>query len=156
MGIFRTRNILILIIALVIVGQVRVANAQPVEETLATDPTGPTDLGKIRMRNVFLNVLWGSLVGGITYTGISFLDDQVETSTRYSATNIFGKFVAGATYGGVAGLGAGVYLSFSNITFDQGMTRISANDKNLPRSNLPPPIRPSPFYSPKGDIYCSL
>jgi len=139
MRIFRIRIALSLIIAIIIIGQVRVANAQPVDET----PTaGTEDLGKIRMRNVFLNVLWGSVVGGMTYTGISFLDDQVAENTRYSATNIFSKFVTGATYGGLAGLGAGTYLSFSNITFDQGATRISSNYPSRSRFKLPPPIRP--------------
>jgi len=140
MRIFRIRNILILVIAIVIIGQVRVVNAQPVEETPTTEPE--ETLKNVRMRNVFLNVLWGSLVGGLTYTGISFLDDQVAESERYSASNIFTKFVSGATYGGIVGLGAGVYLSFSNISFDQGMTRISLNDPSRSRYNLPPPIRP--------------
>lgn len=77
------------------------------------------------MRNVFLNVLWGSLTTGMVYVSWNFLDNTHPKGERYSFSQITAKFVEGATYGSVLGLATGVYLSLGNISFDPGRSRIA-------------------------------
>lgn len=77
------------------------------------------------MQNIFFNVLWGSITGGTIMMSWSIIDDSKPKSERQSFGSMRNKFVEGATYGGVLGLFAGVYLSINNITFDQGKTRIA-------------------------------
>ena len=100
-----------------------------VEPLLAQDVAAPQAPLVMRreppMRNVFLNVLWGSMAGGITYAGFRMLDDTKEKSERYSFTYITEQFVYGATAGGLVGLGVGVYLSISGIGFDANRSRIA-------------------------------
>ncbi len=77
------------------------------------------------MKNIFYNVLWGSITGGIIMSSWSVLDDSKPKEDRQSVSSLTGNFVVGATYGGVLGWLAGVYLSMQNITFDEGKTRIA-------------------------------
>jgi len=84
----------------------------------------PVELPHPPMQNIFFNVLWGSITGGTIMMAWSVIDDSKPKSERQSFSSLRNKFVEGATYGGVLGLFAGVYLSMNNITFDEGKTRI--------------------------------
>ncbi len=86
------------------------------------------------MRNVFFNVLWGSMAGGMTYVSLSILDDSKPKGERYSFKNLTSKFILGATGGGLLGLAAGAYFSLSDISFDPNRSRIS---QNLSQPGLP-------------------
>jgi len=81
--------------------------------------------GVAPMRNVFYNVLWGSVTGGMVYSGLNILDDTRSKGERYSFSRMTGQFVLGATYGGLAGLAAGVYFSMTDISFDPSRSRIA-------------------------------
>jgi len=85
----------------------------------------PVELPNPPMKNIFFNVLWGSITGGTIMMSWSVIDDSQPKIERQSFSSLRGKFVEGATYGGIIGLFAGVYLSMNNITFDQGKTRLS-------------------------------
>jgi hypothetical protein len=77
------------------------------------------------MENVFFNVLWGSLSGGMLMMGWTSLDDGKEEEERYGVSNMSSQFLTGATYGGLLGLIAGVYISMKGITFDENRTKIA-------------------------------
>jgi hypothetical protein len=77
------------------------------------------------MENVFFNVLWGSLTGGMLMLGWATLDDAKSEEERYKTSYMTKQFLSGATYGGLLGLVAGVYLSFQGITFDESRTKIA-------------------------------
>lgn len=81
--------------------------------------------GQPPMKNVFYNVLWGSVAGGMAVTGWAMLDDKKDKDDRYSLSNITTKFIIGATYGGLLGLFSGIYFSISNIEFDESRSRIA-------------------------------
>jgi hypothetical protein len=90
------------------------------------------------MENVFFNVLWGSLTGGMLVMGWATLDDNKSTDERYTVNYLTSQFLSGATYGGLIGLIAGVYISFKGITFDENRAKLAI---------LQPPIR---NYLPTG------
>ena len=77
------------------------------------------------MRNIFFNVLWGSVAGGTVVTGWAILDDSKEKGERYKTSYLQKKFVTGATYGGLLGLAIGVVLSMKGIAFDESRSRIA-------------------------------
>lgn len=77
------------------------------------------------MENVFFNVLWGSLTGGMLMMGWSTLDDSTEEEERYGTGNLSLQFLTGATYGSLLGLVAGVYLSMKGVSFDESRTKIA-------------------------------
>ena len=77
------------------------------------------------MRNVFYNVLWGAVAGGVVYEAKNILDDTRTKAERYSFSRMTDQFFFGATMGGLIGLGAGVYFSMSDIRFDAGRSRIA-------------------------------
>ena len=77
------------------------------------------------MENVFFNVLWGSLTGGMLMMGWSSLDDSKPEEERYGVSNLSVQFLTGATYGGLLGLITGVYLSMKGISFDENRTKIA-------------------------------
>ena len=70
------------------------------------------------MRPIFKNVLWGSVAGALVWSGIQIVDDSKPTSERYAVSEIFVQAVIGATYGGILGLGVGIYVSLMGITFE--------------------------------------
>jgi hypothetical protein len=77
------------------------------------------------MENVFFNVLWGSLTGGMLMMGWSTLDDSKPEDERFGTSNLSMQFLAGATSGGLLGLIAGVYISMKGITFDESRSKIA-------------------------------
>ncbi|PCI29890.1 MAG: hypothetical protein COB67_02985 [SAR324 cluster bacterium] len=77
--------------------------------------------GKAPMESIFHNVLWGSLAGGVVYSGLLLVDDSKTREERQKAANLTTQFVIGATVGGLIGLGAGVYFSLFGITFEEGI-----------------------------------
>lgn len=89
--------------------------------------------GQPQMKNVFLNVLWGSLTGGLVYTGLNVVDDSRTKGERYSFSRMTTQFITGATYGAFLGLGTGVYLSLAGISFDPNRSRISQTAPLQPR-----------------------
>ncbi|MCP4756604.1 MAG: hypothetical protein GY866_37555 [Proteobacteria bacterium] len=99
------------------------------------------------MENVFWNVLWGSLCGGMLLVGWATMDDSKETSERYSFGTLSTQFLTGATYGGLLGLTAGVYFSIKGISFDENLTRIAFT----PNTNqVPEELRYNAFTKPKS------
>ena len=90
----------------------------PLEELPLADTNPP-------MRNIFLNVLWGSLAGGTVWLGYTTLDDTKDKSKQKKNKNMVGQFAVGATYGGIGGLFLGLYLSLTGIEFDPNLTRIA-------------------------------
>jgi hypothetical protein len=104
------------------------------------------------MENVFFNVLWGSLTGGMLMMGWATLDDETPTEERYTTSNMTNQFLTGATYGGLLGLVAGIYLSFQGITFDENLTKIAVLQP--PRKDYFPTARYSnqPPGAPSQDL----
>ena len=84
------------------------------------------------MKNVFHNVLWGSVAGGLVYMSLTILDDSKTTEERYSFKQLTIQFITGATYGGLGGLGAGVYLSLIGVSFDSNRSRIAHQFPHAP------------------------
>ena len=84
------------------------------------------------MKNVFHNVLWGSMAGGLVYMSLTILDDSKTKEERYSFKTLTIQFITGATYGGLAGLGTGVYLSLIGVSFDSNRSRIAHEFKHAP------------------------
>lgn len=78
-----------------------------------------------QMQNVFYNVLWGSVAGGMVAVGWAVLDDGKEKDERYGLSNLTRNFIMGATYGGIVGLFSGVYFSINGIEFDESRSRIA-------------------------------
>ena len=103
------------------------------QEAAAADPAGDNIAAPMVMRadppmkNVFHNVLWGSMAGGLIYMGLNILDDAKTKEERYSFSNLTVQFITGATYGGIGGLGVGTYLSILGVSFDSGQSRIAHN-----------------------------
>ena len=95
------------------------------------------------MRNIFFNVLWGSVAGGMGYMSLSVFDSNKTKEEKYAFNNLTNKFIIGATGGGVVGLAFGAYFSLSDITFDPNQSRISHN-LSLPAL---PDERPSQSYA---------
>jgi hypothetical protein len=114
--------IICLLLTVLILGEVNPifgqAAAQIPQEALIVKAQPP-------MKNVFLNVLWGSLSGGMLMLGWSTLDDSIPSEQRFKFSRLSEQFLVGATYGGIIGAGAGVYLSIRGITFDEGRSRIA-------------------------------
>jgi hypothetical protein len=98
---------------------------QPGPEIRAVKPQPP-------MKNIFFNVLWGSVSGGMLLMGWSTLDDSISREDRYKFSRLTGQFLVGATYGGILGLAAGVYLSMKGITFDENLSRIAYSTDHEP------------------------
>jgi len=114
-------------IALILLAVLVFVEAGPIFGQAAAVP--PTDYVVAKqqppMRNVFFNVLWGSVCGGMVIMGWATLDDSEEDAERYSFSNLTTKFLEGATYGGLAGLVAGVYFSIQGVSFDEDLSRIA-------------------------------
>ena len=117
------------------------------QEAAAGDPAGDPAAGPAMvmradppMKNVFHNVLWGSMAGGLVFMGWSILDDSKPKEERYSFTTLTVQFITGATYGGLGGLGVGTYLSILGVSFDSGKSRIAHNidypGMSVPRASL--------------------
>ncbi len=66
------------------------------------------------MKNVFFNVAWGSATGAL----LGAAAVVVAADNPSSPENTRSEAVTGATYGGLVGLGVGLYLVFSGITFN--------------------------------------
>jgi hypothetical protein len=120
-----------LILFALVSGNVSAVRAQNVEnlptELILPRPQPP-------MQNVFFNVLWGSLTGGMLMTGWATVDDSETERVRYSVSYLSDQFLTGATYGGILGLVAGVYLSLKEITFDENLSRIAFFPLKRPNS----------------------
>jgi hypothetical protein len=113
--------IFFLLIVLILVSTNSVSAQDAVEqvpEAMAVQAQPP-------MKNVFMNVLWGSLSGGLLMMGWATLDDSVDSDDRYTFSNLSEQFIVGATYGGILGVAAGVYFSIRGISFDENLSRIA-------------------------------
>jgi hypothetical protein len=89
-------------------------------------PASAQDVGpKPVMQNVFFNVVWGSATGA----ALGFASAILAASDKSNPQNVRGQAFQGATLGGLIGLGVGVYLVYSGITFDPtGSTLTGQND----------------------------
>ena len=72
-------------------------------------PTGPKPV----MENVFFNVMWGSLVGGLLAAGITIIGSEEKSSPDDVSDKVF----EGLTFGGVLGLGLGLWLVTTGVSF---------------------------------------
>ncbi len=66
------------------------------------------------MENVFFNVVWGSLFGIVLGTASAIIEADKKTSPDGLRDKVFG----GATVGGIVGLGVGLWLFSSGVTFE--------------------------------------
>ena len=131
------KKLLILLLLLALLG----ANAQPARAQQPAAPNGGADPGAAMpmltrpeppMKNVFFNVLWGSVVGGMVYSSMVILDDTKSKSEKYKFKFLTVQFITGATGGGIVGLVTGIYLSMSGISFDPSRSRIAHQLPPLP------------------------
>ena len=79
------------------------------------------------MENVFFNVVWGSATGALLGAGIAVTDSKDKSNPDGVRSAVF----QGATGGGIIGLGVGIWLVFSGITFDPGQSTIFPQDFSL-------------------------
>ncbi len=93
------------------------------------------------MENVFFNVFWGSATGAL----LGAASASVAADQKDKPKGLRESIVTGATFGGVAGLAAGVWLLFNGITFDPsrslffgGVAPLAQNDSGQP--TFTPPI----------------
>ncbi|MCP4298770.1 MAG: hypothetical protein GY786_24575 [Proteobacteria bacterium] len=70
---------------------------------------------------IFNNVLWGSVAGGVAFAGLHMIDDSKTTEERYKISSILDESVVGATWGGIIGLGVGIYMSLLGVTFENNL-----------------------------------
>ena len=111
-------SFLIFIFLISVMNQVSGQTQETLPEVLSSGTQPP-------MKNVFYNVLWGSLTGGLLIMSWATVDDSVSTDERYAISYLSTQFLSGATYGGIAGLAVGIYLSIKGVTFDENRSRIA-------------------------------
>jgi len=97
------------------------------------------------MQNVFLNVIWGSAIGGIMGLTVESMQEEPETRKNYWAESFF----TGATYGAIFGLIVGVTMSYTGITFDKKKARIALTP-------VPPDLHPNQIVGEKPVYYSKL
>ena len=66
------------------------------------------------MENVFFNVVWGSIAGMMLGAALATGEAEVKTQPE----NVSDRIALGATWGGLIGLGTGIWLATNGITFD--------------------------------------
>lgn len=102
---------------------------------------GPAALGpKPIMENVFFNVVWGSAFGVLMGAAVSV----VEAEKKTSPPDMRSRAYYGATWGGIIGLGVGVWLATSGITYDPDtaifFARNGGQDGRVAWAVEPPPF----------------
>lgn len=123
--------------------------AQEAAPEAAPEPAAMTSGPQPPMQNVFYNVLWGSVAGGMVLAGWSMLDDGSDgedKDERYTLSSLTKNFIVGATYGGLVGLFSGIYFSVNGIEFDESRSRIAQGSTPAPSnrlfaSNISVPVR---------------
>ncbi len=70
------------------------------------------------MENIFFNVVWGSLFGMVLGAATAV----IESDRKTSPTDIRSRTFGGATFGGLVGLGVGLWLVTSGVTFADSST----------------------------------
>ena len=86
----------------------------------APTPALAQQASKPVMENVFFNVVWGSAAGALIGGALAVIGSENKEKPGDLSTAAF----QGATLGGVAGLGLGIYLVFTGITFDPDRSTI--------------------------------
>ncbi len=111
-------------------------------QMFAAGPAAAQQARKPVMENVFFNVIWGSAGGGMLGLAIAVIGSSDHSQPDNARSTAF----TGATIGGLAGLGIGLYLIFQGITFDkQGTTVVSASAQGGPPSWPPLAMEQPPF-----------
>jgi hypothetical protein len=87
---------------------------------------GPAPMSrKPVMENVFFNVVWGSLFGIVLGAAAAVIESDDKTAPEGIRKQVFG----GATAGGIIGLGIGLWVVASGITFEpEGTLLFSSRD----------------------------
>ncbi len=94
------------------------------------------------MENVFFNVIWGSAGGALLGLSIAVIGASDYSQPADARSTAF----TGATIGGFAGLGIGLYLIFQGITFNQlGSTVLGGTAQVEPPSWPPLAMELPPF-----------
>ena len=93
------------------------------------------------MQNVFFNVFWGSATGALMGVATASMSSKEKNNPE----NLRETMVQGASIGGLAGLAAGIFLVFKDITFDPNRSRIlggglQIGDARPFRPDLIPPL----------------
>lgn len=73
------------------------------------------------MRNVFFNVVWGSAFGATLGASASVIGSDTPSRPPELRSATFN----GATIGGLIGLGVGLYLVYTGITFDPAASLVA-------------------------------
>ena len=89
------------------------------------------------MENVFFNVVWGSVLGMLLGTSAATIESDVKTQP----TDLSNRVALGATWGGILGLGIGIWLATNGITFDPGAALFDTGGRRAPMSSLDPTFR---------------
>ncbi|MBI3992322.1 MAG: hypothetical protein HY342_03540 [Candidatus Lambdaproteobacteria bacterium] len=105
---------------------------------LGATPAMAQQAPKPVMENVFFNVVWGSAAGALVGGAIAVIG----ATDKEKPGDLSSAGFQGATLGGVAGLGLGIYLVFTGITFDPDRSTIVNFDApgftNRPQFAAPP------------------
>ncbi len=93
------------------------------------------------MENVFFNVVWGSVFGILLGAASSVIEAEKKTAPEEIRLRVY----QGATWGGLIGLGLGIWLATTGITFDKNTSLLFT--EATPLSKKPTfAARPLPFY----------
>ena len=113
------------------------AGLAPIASAQGAPPGAPG--GKPIMENVFFNVVWGSVFGILMGSSAAAIESEVKTQPKDLSTRV----ALGATWGGILGLGVGIWLASNGITFDPGATLFdfSGPRQRPPISSNDPPLR---------------
>ncbi|MCH8842423.1 MAG: hypothetical protein IID61_05525 [SAR324 cluster bacterium] len=93
------------------------------------------------MENVFFNVFWGSATGALLGAALS----SIAADQKDKPTQLRESIVQGATFGGVAGLAAGIWLLFNGITFDPDRSLFFRGAGPVVQADSGPPIFTPPI-----------
>lgn len=115
--------------ALAVGGLVALLLAAPLRAQEEPPPpgTGPGGRQPV-MRNVFFNVVWGSAFGATLGASASVIGSDNPSRPP----ELRGATFNGATIGGLIGLGVGLYLVYTGITFDPAASIIAGNGAPRP------------------------
>jgi len=80
------------------------------------------------MENVFFNVVWGSATGALLGASAAVIGSE----DKRRPNNLRSSMFQGATAGGLIGLGVGIWLIFTGITFDPATSTIILADAETP------------------------
>jgi len=91
------------------------------------------------MENVFFNVVWGSVLGMMLGGAAATIEAEVKTQPYQLSDRV----ALGATWGGLAGLGVGIWLANNGISFDPSAALFNFGPPappSMPLGSIGPPL----------------